>query len=116
MWTSVGTLVSLWFFIQLSAAAKVGGAAIAARECRLGLGQMRGVRLTLNECHRNWRFYKLWLLIGLSCAVLAIKAATGKRGQEEHCYKAWKVYRAKDHDCKKEGVPSQASEAIGLTD
>jgi hypothetical protein len=21
------------------------------------------VRLTLNECHRNWRFHKLWLLI-----------------------------------------------------
>jgi len=33
---------------------------------------MRGVRLTLNECHRNWRFYKLWLLIGLSFAILAM--------------------------------------------
>jgi hypothetical protein len=32
------------------------------------------VRLTLNECHRNWRFYKPWLLIGLSFAVLAILA------------------------------------------
>jgi hypothetical protein len=31
------------------------------------------------ECHRNWRFYKLWLLIRLSFAILAIKAATGKR-------------------------------------
>jgi hypothetical protein len=41
MWTSVGTLVSLWFFIQLSAAAKVGGAAIAARECRLGIREVR---------------------------------------------------------------------------
>src|SRR5271168_3959100 len=58
---------------------------------------MRGVRLTLNERHRNWRFYKLWLLIGLSFAILAIKAATGKRGddQEQQCYKAWKVCRAK---------------------
>jgi hypothetical protein len=48
---------------------------------------MRGVRLTLNECHRNWRFYKLWLLIGLSFAILAmsyvIKAATGKRGDDQ---------------------------------
>ena len=48
---------------------------------------MREVRLTLNECHRNWRFYKLWLLIGLSfailCHVYVIKAATGKRGDEQ---------------------------------
>jgi hypothetical protein len=43
---------------------------------------MGGVRLTLNECHRNWRFYKLWLLIGLSFAILAIMAATGKRGDD----------------------------------
>jgi hypothetical protein len=33
---------------------------------------MRGLHLTLNECHRNWRFYKLWLLIGLSFAILAV--------------------------------------------
>jgi hypothetical protein len=44
---------------------------------------MRGVRSTLNECHRNWRFYKLWLLIGPSFAILAIKAATGKRGDDQ---------------------------------
>jgi hypothetical protein len=45
---------------------------------------MRGVRLNLNEGHRYWRFY-MWLLIGLSFAILAIKTATGKRGdgQEE---------------------------------
>jgi hypothetical protein len=49
------------------------------------------------ECHRNWRFYKLWLLIRLSFAILTIKAATGKRSddQEEQYYKAWKVYRVK---------------------
>ena len=29
------------------------------------------VRLTLNECHRNWRFYKLWLLIGLTFATVS---------------------------------------------
>jgi len=34
------------------------------------------VRLTLNECHRNWRFYKLWLLIGLSFAILAMSTSS----------------------------------------
>src|SRR5271167_3225744 len=44
------------------------------------------VRLTLNECHRNWRFYKLWLLITElchPCHVYVIKAATGKCGRPE---------------------------------
>jgi hypothetical protein len=54
MWTSVGTLVSLWFFIQLSAAAKVGGASYCCpgvQAWRQGLGG-KGV---LESCVRAGR-------------------------------------------------------------
>jgi hypothetical protein len=44
---------------------------------------MREVRLTLNACHRNWRFYKLWLLIGLSFAILAMSTSPRLRGDDQ---------------------------------
>jgi beta-lactamase regulating signal transducer with metallopeptidase domain len=34
------------------------------------------VRLTLSEYYRNWRFYKLWLLIGLGFAILAMSTSS----------------------------------------
>jgi hypothetical protein len=46
------------------------------------------VHLTLNECHRNWRFYKLWLLIRLGFAAVSgfatlAMSTTGKRGDDQ---------------------------------
>jgi hypothetical protein len=45
------------------------------------LGEV-GSRLTLNECHRNWRFCKLWLLIGLSFAAGSGFATLARLPQE----------------------------------
>jgi hypothetical protein len=100
---------------------------------------MRGVRLTLNECH-NRRFYKLWLLIGLSLPSLPSRLPQESvDDQEEQCYTAWSqvtcsnrraavrlkegrsaesrgVVVSRDHDCKKEGCAEPSPRGHWLTD